>query len=174
MALADLAPPPDAVAARLLALLPRPLLQPLLAMIVNRIGAKHREIFARLGPHSRATYIIDPVDMPFLLLLRPDPDRLVFRAEAKFPLPPHDAMISGRFLTLMQLVDADADGDALFFSRALTVTGNTEAVVCLRNALDDVEGSIAGDVADLFGPPGRFALARLRAAAARSDARQGA
>ena len=39
---------------------------------------------------------------------------------------------------------------------------NTEAVVSLRNALDDIEGSIAQDVADAFGPPGRIALDILR------------
>jgi O2-independent ubiquinone biosynthesis accessory factor UbiT len=155
------------------ALLPLPLLQPVLSRIVCRIADNHREMFDRLGPHRNATFVIDPVDIPFVLLLRPDPDRPVFRASPRAAIPPHDAMIAGRFLTLLQLVDAGADGDALFFSRALTVTGNTEAVVCLRNALDDVEGSIAADVADLFGPPGRFALARLRAAAARADARIG-
>ena len=53
-------------------------------------------------------------------------------------------------------------GDAAFFSRDLVISGNTEAVVSLRNALDDVEGSIAQDTADLFGPPGRMLLDALR------------
>jgi predicted lipid carrier protein YhbT len=59
-------------------------------------------------------------------------------------------------------VDCDLDGDALVFSRELEVTGNTEAVVCLRNALDDVDGSIAESVAEMFGPPGKIALSALR------------
>jgi len=155
------------------AFLPLPLFQPILAYIVRRIADNHHEMFDRLGPHRNATFVIDPVDIPFVLLLRPDPGRPVFRAAPRAAIPRHDAMIAGRFLTLLQLVDAGADGDALFFSRALTVTGNTEAVVCLRNALDDIEGSIAVDVANLFGPPGRFALARLREAAARAEARNG-
>ena len=33
---------------------------------------------------------------------------------------------------------------------------------CLRNALDNVDGSIAEMSADMFGPPGRAALAFLR------------
>jgi len=73
----------------------------------------------------------------------------------------------------LQLVDADADGDALFFSRDLVISGNTEAVVTLRNALDDVDGSIAEDVADMFGPPGRFALGYLRRAATKHGAVKG-
>lgn len=52
------------------------------------------------------------------------------------------------------MIDGRYDGDALFFTRDLSVEGDTEAVVCLRNALDDVEGSIADDVAAFFGPPG--------------------
>ena len=61
------------------------------------------------------------------------------------------------------MVDGRLDGDALFFSRDLQVSGDTEAVVSLRNALDDLEGSVADDVAAVFGTPGRFALGGLRA-----------
>lgn len=49
-----------------------------------------------------------------------------------------------------------------FFSRDLIVEGDTEAVVCLRNALDDLDGSITDDVARFFGPPGRAGLSCLR------------
>ena len=63
---------------------------------------------------------------------------------------------------LLSLVDGEDDGDAAFFSRDLVIAGNTEAVVSLRNALDDVEGSIAQETADLFGSPGRAVLAALR------------
>ena len=62
------------------------------------------------------------------------------------------------------MVDGQLDGDALFFTRKLVVEGDTEAVVCLRNAIDDVEGSIAEDTANLFGFTGRNALKILRKA----------
>lgn len=162
---------PAAPAPRPFARLPAPplplfLLQPLLKRIVTRIAAQNPGMFARLGPHRQARFLIDPVDMPFMLLLRPDPQAPEFRAIARRGSPPvHIAQISGRFLDLFTLMDADQDGDALFFSRALTVTGDTEAVVCLRNALDDVQTPIAESVADLFGPPGRAALGLLRRAA---------
>ena len=145
--------------------LPLFLLQPVLRRIVRKVAALHPSMFDRLGPHRQTDYVIDPVDLPFALHLRPDPDDLLFRAVSRRRLPPHGAGIAGRFLTLLQLVDADADGDSMFFSRDLTITGNTEAVVSLRNALDDVDGSVAEDVADLFGPLGRAALSRLRRAA---------
>jgi len=138
------------------------LLQPLLNHIVRRVAARHPAPFDRLGEHCDTDYVVDPVDLPFALHLRPDPDALAFRAVPRDRLPPAGAVIRGRFLLLLQLIDSDEDGDAAFFSRDLTITGNTEAVVRLRNALDDVDGSIAEDTAALFGPPGRAALALLR------------
>ena len=112
--------------------------------------------------------MIEAQGLPFLLLLRPDPDNLVLRAYPHDAEPEHDARIAGRFLDLVGLIDGGEDGDALFFSRDLDVTGNTEAVVCLRNALDDVDGSIAARVADMFGPIGRVALTAIRQAGSRA------
>lgn len=141
------------------------ILQPILKRIVIRIAARHPELFVRLGAHTQSRFVIDPIDFPFALFLLPDPKFPCFRAVPRMQIPIHEAKISGRFLTLMRLVDADVDGDALFFSRELVISGNTEAVVCLRNALDDVDRSIAQDVADMFGPLGRIALSSCRKAA---------
>lgn len=129
---------------------------------MRRIAVLHPDLFARLGPWTQAGFLIDPVNLPFALFLRPDPAAPVLRAVSRHEPPAHEAAIAGRFLDLLRLVDGAEDGDALFFSRELTITGNTEAVVCLRNALDDVEGSVAQDAADLFGPPGRSVLNFLR------------
>ncbi len=145
-----------------LAALPLAPLQPVLRRIVHKIAAQYPSMFARLGPHQTSVFLIEPQGLPFRLLLRPDPKNLMFRAIPRSGNPPHVARISGRFYDLLRLVDADEDGDALFFSRELLVTGDTEAVVSLRNALDDVDGSVAESVATLFGAPGRAALAALR------------
>ena len=152
--------------------LPLFLLQPLLARIVRRIAADEPAMFDRLGPHRDATFVVDPVNLPFALVLRPSPDRPEFFASARSALPPHDARIAGKFLDLLQLVDCDEDGDAMFFSRGIDVSGNIEAVVCLRNALDNVDGSIASQAADMFGPPGRAALGFLRSLGALQDERR--
>ena len=130
-------------------------------------------MFGRLGPHIKANFIIDPTNLPFVMLLRPDPDDLVLKAYPRKNIPSHDAKILGSFLDLLMLVDGDFDGDALFFSRDLTISGNTEAVVCLRNALDDIDTSIAASVADMFGRAGRRVLAALRRAAHRKNSAQG-
>lgn len=136
--------------------------QPVLSRVVRRMAVQHPSLFARLGPHQGTDFLIDPVELPFALHLRPDPKALVFRAVPREAAPWAGAVIRGRFMLLLELVDSEEDGDAAFFSRDLEVFGDTEAVVRLRNALDDVEGSVAEDAADMFGAPGRAILARLR------------
>ncbi|RYH12418.1 sterol-binding protein [Tropicimonas sp. IMCC6043] len=138
-------------------------LQPLLYRIVRRVAREHPELFERLGKHQRTDFVIDLTDMPFALHLRPYPPSLILRAVRRDRLPRHKASIAGDFATLLGLLDAEVDGDAIFFSRDLVIGGDTEAVVTLRNALDDVEGSIADTVASMFGPAGRLALNKLAA-----------
>ncbi|WP_420414238.1 ubiquinone anaerobic biosynthesis accessory factor UbiT [Roseibium sp.] len=145
--------------------LPLFILQPILARIVHRVARDEPSVFNRLGPHKHTRYIIDPANLPFVLQLHPDPDNLVLRACPRSTVPDHEARISGKFFDLLQLVDCDQDGDAMFFSRGLDISGDTEAVVSLRNALDDLDGSLAARVADMFGPPGRLMLSTLRRAA---------
>ncbi|MFX0541876.1 ubiquinone anaerobic biosynthesis accessory factor UbiT [Roseovarius sp. S4756] len=138
------------------------LVQPILSRTVRRIARRHPSLFARLGPHQGTDFLIDPVELPFALHLRPDPHALIFRAVPRENAPEAGAVIRGRFLLLLELMDSEEDGDAAFFSRDLEVSGDTEAVVRLRNALDDVDGSIAEETAEMFGAPGRAILARLR------------
>ena len=138
------------------------LIQPMLSRVVRRVALRHPSLFARLGSHQSTDFLIDPVDLPFALHLRPDPQALVFRAVPRGAAPPAGASIRGRFMLLLEQVDSEEDGDAAFFSRDLEITGDTEAVVRLRNALDDIDGSIATETAEMFGAPGRAILARLR------------
>jgi len=137
-------------------------IQPLLHRIVKNVIRRRPEMFRRLDRHKHKLYLIDPLNLPFALLLRPDPGSPDLKAVRRDKLPYHDARIAGTFLTLLDMVDGRLDGDALFFSRELIVEGDTEAVVVLRNALDDLEGSIADDVAGFFGPPGLLALSMFR------------
>lgn len=147
---------------KLLAPMPLFLIQPLLRRIV-RHTVKHRpELFSRLGVHRYKRYLIDPVNMPFALMLRPDPKNPELRACRRHNKPRHDARIAGTFLTLLDMVDGRLDGDALFFTRDLIIEGDTEAVVVLRNALDDLNGSVVDDIGTLFGPPARAMIAGLR------------
>ena len=137
--------------------------QAALDRIVTNIHRDRPRLFARMGEASKKSILIDPTDMPFVIRMLPDnetPDMRAFRRSSD--LPESDAQIRGTFAGLFKLLDTQLDGDALFFSRDLKVTGDLEVVVALRNALDDIDGSIASDVAALFGPPGEVFLSFMR------------
>jgi predicted lipid carrier protein YhbT len=69
------------------------------------------------------------------------------------------------------MIDGSLDGDALFFSRDLRISGDTEAVVTLRNALDDLDGSVVDTVLRSFGPLSGIATLALAAIRERSKRR---
>ena len=53
------------------------------------------------------------------------------------------------------------DGDALMFSRDLVIEGDVEAVLALRNAIDDAQLDLVTELSAVFGPlgaPARRAL----------------
>ena len=149
----------------LLAPVPLALLQPMFTRIATHVAQARPELFARLGPHAGKRFLIDPTDLPFVLVLTPLPDRPHLTAHRRHERPAHVAAIAGTFFNLLDMIDGSLDGDALFFSRDLQVSGDTEAVVALRNALDDFEGSALDSVVASFGPlsgPAGLALSVVR------------
>ncbi|MGE0753301.1 MAG: SCP2 domain-containing protein [Variibacter sp.] len=142
-------PPIVALAIRPLPLAP---LQPLLALLVQRIRQHHPEIFERLGSHAEKRFGIDPSDLPFAFVLEPAPQapRLIAVRSLSADL---DVRICGSFACLIGLIDGDFDGDALFFSRDVVIEGDIEAVLALRNAIDDAQIDMLGEA---LGPLDRW------------------
>jgi O2-independent ubiquinone biosynthesis accessory factor UbiT len=146
---------------------PLALLQPMFSRIASHVAQSRPELFARLGAHAGKRFLIDPIDLPFVLVLTPRADLPLLTVHRRHAHPPYDAGIAGTLSNLLEMIDGSVDGDALFFSRALRVTGDTEAVVALRNALDDFEGSALESVVESFGPltrPATLALSLWRTA----------
>lgn len=65
-----------------------------------------------------------------------------------------DARVSSSLFNLLALVEGRLDGDALMFSRQLIVEGDVEAVLALRNAIDNARIDFAAEIGSLFGPLG--------------------
>lgn len=127
-------------------------MQLVLDRIVRGVAARRVSLFERLGRHCRSIYLIDPVDLPVVLVLTPDPRAPELRLAWRGTAPQSDCRIAGGFLTLLALIDGRRDGDALFFSRDLTVEGDVDAVVTLRNALDDLDTTLVQDIVAASGP----------------------
>ena len=143
-------------------------LQPLLRHIVTTVARKHPDLFERLGDSQKKRFLIDPRGLPLVLLLEPDGNAPRLQAFNRHRLPPSDVRIAGSFPTLLRMIDGQTDSDALFFSRELTISGDTEASVALRNALDDLDTTLAEDVVSCFGPLARPVRAVLDAVSGRN------
>lgn len=131
--------------------LPLTPLQLPLSMVLRSVVARHPHIFERLGEHADKRFGLDPSDLPFSFVLVPHPTRPSLTVVRRLPegLP---VRIAGPLFALLGLVDGSYDGDALFFSRDLVVEGDVEAVLALRNAIDDAGIDLVADAAALFGP----------------------
>lgn len=162
------APPlsPVLLAGFLLRPLPLVLLQPLLNLAMEMVWRRHRSLFERLADLSEPVFLIDPLDLPFVLELRPDLERPRLTARRRSAGTEAIATIRGPLLSLIELLEGRIDGDALFFSRELVVEGDTGAVVALRNAVDAAEIDLVADLASLLGPLAPPARRVLGAAAA--------
>ncbi|MCP4934055.1 MAG: hypothetical protein GY927_07565 [bacterium] len=140
-------------------------LRPLFSHLITSLIKRHTNLFDRLGNYSTKRFLIDPVDLPFTLLLNPDGDHPELTPYRRDSSPEYDAAIRGPISKFVDLVNGVEDGDALFFSRDLQIEGNTEAVLALRNAIDDMEIDLIEEIEELLGPLASTArFARERAA----------
>jgi predicted lipid carrier protein YhbT len=137
-----------ALAVRPLPLLP---LEAVLSALLFRICTNHPRIFNRLGEHARKRFGIKPTDLHFAFLLEPAPPRARLSVVRNLP-DDLDVRISSPLAGLFGLVEGRLDGDALLFSRDLVVEGDVEAVLALRNAIDDAQLDPVAEIARMFGP----------------------
>ncbi len=141
-------PPLLALAMRPLPLLP---LQLVLTVVLQRVHRRNPAMFDRLGAHARARFGIQPTDLPFAFVVEARPPRLSVVRD----LPRRvDARIASSLANLLALLEGRVDGDALMFSRELVIEGDVEAVLALRNAIDDAQLDLAAELSSLFGPLG--------------------
>lgn len=119
----------------------------------------HPDLFERLGEYRQTRYGFSPVDLPLHFTVVPAMKALtVSRGEA----PLVDARIEGPLVLLLGLLEGRCDADALFFSRDLSVTGDMEAMLALRNALDDSAIDLPRELGVLAGPLSPFIAGTAR------------
>ena len=135
-------------------------LGPLLTQAMRALARRRPEAFERLGEFSQARFLIDPTDLPFAFHVVPNGRNALVQATGKAGAGPCDVVIRGPILLLLGILDGTLDGDALFFHRTIAVTGRTEAVLALRNAIEDAELR-PSDLLNLRGTLARFADAGI-------------
>lgn len=133
--------------------LPPAALGPALTAFSRRLSARHEGMLRRLGDYAAHAVLLDPTDLPFVLHLQPSAGpRLTAHRRGRAPAAA--ARIAGPLSALTGMLHGRYDGDALFFSRDLTIEGDTAVVLALRNALDDAELDLGEELAVLAGPLG--------------------
>lgn len=143
---------PIKLAGMLMRPLPLAPLQPLLAIAIAVMRRQHPAIFERLAELDNPLFVIDPIDVPFVFKLCLRETRPSLIASRHFNAEAITAIIRGPLAMLVDLLEGRLDGDALFFSRELTVEGDTEAVLLLRNAIDSDEVDLFEDLLSVLGP----------------------
>ncbi len=144
-----------------LAVVPIPLVEGAVKLMFSSLLKRHPALFERLGEHKSKRYAFRPNDLPLVFLVEPAlPAISVMRKPADAAA---DAAVEGPLFLLLALLEGRCDADALFFSRALTVIGDMEAMLALRNALDGCEIDLPRDLGGAAGP---FAPLVSRTAAA--------
>ena len=113
---------------------------------------RHPGLFERLEDLGARAVLIDPVELPVRFVLRAGGGAPTLTVVGREDAVDADATIRGPLLGLIDLLEGRLDGDALFFSRVLGIEGDTEAVVALRNAIDDAEIDLLDDLLSPLGP----------------------
>ena len=129
---------------------PLGVVQRLVEAIFHRALQQHPDLFDRLGPQAQKSFRFTPADLNLSFVIHPA--NRTIRSYRKQDAPEVAAAVSGPLLTLLALLEGRVDGDAVFFSRSLTVTGDMEAMLALRNALDDCGFDLPSDLSGLAGP----------------------
>lgn len=142
--------PFPAAIARPMNFLPIPVLQRATAAMLAQIMKRHPDLFGRLGEHCSKRFAFLPVDLPFAFMV--EPARPAITVSRKGRPPKVDAAVEGPLFMLLALMEGRQDADALFFSRDLSVTGDMEAMLALRNALDDSGIDLPCDLGAFAGP----------------------
>ena len=112
-------------------------LGPVLTHGLRALARRRPDVFDRLGDFRRSRFVIAPTDLSLHFSVIPDgPSALVTVASR---LMEGDVLIRAPILDLLGLLDGSLDGDALFFDRSLAVSGRTDALLALRNAVEAAE-----------------------------------
>lgn len=119
-------------------------------LMFKRIGTAHPELFERLGEHRTKQFAFLPTDVPLTFIVEPAKDRISVSRKTADVLA--DAVTEAPLFMLLALMEGRCDADALFFSRDLSVTGDMEAMLAMRNALDASNIDLSQDLARLAGP----------------------
>jgi predicted lipid carrier protein YhbT len=165
-------PTPVSLIKAALHVVPAPALRPGLRLVMRSMRRRHPALFRRLARLAPATILFEPDDTPhcFLLSIAEDDLRLTLAGRDQAA----SARIKGSLANLLYLMEGRIDSDTLFFSREVTISGDTAVAVGFRNTLDGELISLLADALAATGPlaaPGRRLVMRVDRRVAQTTSR---
>lgn len=137
-----------------LATLPQPVVGALVRRLTRTLPRKQPTLARRLSELDGKRLLIVPDELTYAFLISfPSGEvriELVDPAEA----PETEAQMRGPLRLFYDLVRGGRDGDALFFSRELSVNGDMAVAVTLRNAMDGAGVDLFSEFLQMPGPLG--------------------
>lgn len=125
-------------------IMPLPVVETIANLAYQRVMARHPTLFERLEDYRDRMFCFVATDWSVAFLARPSEGRISVRRLSAGSTA--DVRVEAPFAVLLRLLQGDVDGDALFFSREINVTGDMEALLALRNSLDDARIDLVGDI----------------------------
>ncbi|WP_421930713.1 ubiquinone anaerobic biosynthesis accessory factor UbiT [Phenylobacterium sp.] len=139
----------------------RPPAEWMLSGALRRLARRRPEVFERLGVFGDAAFLIAPDGSPVAFRLAPQGACAGVQVRRRDDRSPCAARIEGPLGALLGLFDGSLDADSAFFSRAIRVSGDIEAVMALHNTLEAAELTLA-DLLGLSGSASDLANAAVR------------
>jgi len=153
-------------------IVPLPIAARAASLLFQQVLKSHPRLFDRLGDYRYSCFGFAPTDLAFEFVIRPAGDSIQTFRRGRSPAA--DAKISGPLLLMLALAEGRLDGDAVFFARKLAVTGDMEAVLALRNALDDSGIDLVKLAGEISGPIRRPVMGALSSIRRRALEAEGA
>ncbi|MDR3423694.1 MAG: SCP2 sterol-binding domain-containing protein [Alphaproteobacteria bacterium] len=150
---------PSPLARAALRMMPVAMLQRMIEVLMCGMRREHPKLFQNLLRLNPAVVRIEPTDLPHRFILAYGKDGVSLTVVPNAPQP-CSACIKGKLEALLDLLEGRSDGDTLFFSRGIEITGDTGVVVALRNTIDREEINLLDDATGWLGP---FAFPARRA-----------
>lgn len=141
----------------LLSLLAKPLLnswliQKCVDALVGRFMTYHGYVIDRMAEYAPVYMVMEPRDLPISFFVHFSSNKLDIQVIEKGAYTSQDPIIiSAKLATFISILEGNLDGDALFFSRELSITGDTTSIVALRNILEAESIDINEDIKKTFG-----------------------
>ncbi|MDD3288602.1 MAG: SCP2 sterol-binding domain-containing protein [Alphaproteobacteria bacterium] len=134
-----------------MSLMPPPVLSRMVSALVHKMERRHPRMFKNLERLDKATVLFEPTDLPHKFILK------IGSKPVSLELAAPDSEISGAIIrgdlkSLLDMLEGRVDGDTLFFSRSIVVSGDTSVIVGLRNTLDREGLNLMDEVAAVCGP----------------------